>query len=109
MLKKNIIRKNFEFQEIINSKVQTVSKTLILYYRPNQNELRVGISISKKFANAVNRNFYRRQVRKILDEIQYYNLAMDVIIILRKAFLVLNYEQKKQELKKILARLRDAK
>lgn len=110
MLKKNVIRKNFEFQEIINRKVQIVSKTLILYHRPNKQGLRIGISVSKKFANAVQRNRHKRQVRAILDELKPYDeLHHDAIIILRKAFLVLSYQQKMIEIKKILMRLRDEK
>lgn len=109
MLKKNVIRKNFEFQEIIDKKIQLISKTLILYYRTNNQGLRIGISVSKKFANAVNRNRYRRQVRAIMDELNYYNLKKDVVLILRKSFLTMSYQNKLSEIKKIFTRLENAK
>ncbi|MCK5945887.1 MAG: ribonuclease P protein component [Mycoplasmataceae bacterium] len=105
MLKKNVIKKNFEFQDIIHAKKQKVSKYLVAYTRKNQSELRIGISVSKKFANAVNRNKYRRKVRNILDELNMWSIKMDVVLILRKAFLNLTFIEMRKEIKSILERI----
>lgn len=102
MLKNNTVKKNFEFQKMINSEKQVISDSLIVYYKKNNKYLRVGISVSKKFANAVYRNKERRQIKGVLDEIKLYDLKFDVIIIVRKKFLNFNYEIKKREIKKIL-------
>ena len=105
MLKKNIIKKNFEFQDIIQKKRQKVSKYLVAYSQNNKDELRVGISISKKFANAVNRNKYRRKVRSILDSLNMWSIKKDVVLILRKSFLDLSFKEMTEEVKKILERI----
>ena len=105
MLKKNIIKKNFEFQDIIQKKRQKVSKYLVAYSQNNKDELRVGISISKKFANAVNRNKYRRKVRSILDLLNMWSIKKDVVLILRKSFLDLSFKEMTEEIKKILERI----
>ena len=105
MQKINILRKNWEFQDIIEEKNQVVSNYLIFYYRKSKNNLRAGISISKKFANAVKRNKYKRQVRSALDLIKPWNYKYDLIIILRKPFLNLNFDEKIKQLRKNFERL----
>ena len=105
MKKDNTLRKNWEFQKIINNKKQIVSEDLILYYMKNDKNLRVGISISKKFANAVNRNRNKRQVRNALDLINIWDLKYDVIIILRKNFLLLDFQSKVKKIKEMFERL----
>ena len=105
MLKKNVIKKNFEFQDIIHARKQKVSKYLVAYTRKNNDEMRIGISISKKFANAVNRNKYRRKVRSILDSLNMWNKQVDVVLILRKAFLDLSFKEMTKEIKNILERI----
>ena len=57
----------------------------------NRNELgyaRVGISASAKLGNAVVRNRIKRQVRAICDQvIDYKNISLDIVIVVRKEFL----------------------
>ena len=105
MKKNQVIRKNHEFQDIINKRKHTVSKYLVIYEIPNDTNLRVGISISKKFANAVYRNRYRRQVRAILDTLQPWELKKDIVVMLRRPFLELSFSDKTKELKKLFERI----
>ena len=104
MKRNNRLKKNWEFQEIINSRKQNVSNFLIFYYRENKHNTRIGISISKKFANAVYRNKYKRQTKAALDIIKPWNCNKDIVIILRKNFLTLSFENKIKELKKMFER-----
>lgn len=105
MLKENTLKKNREFQELINSKKQYVTHFLILYYKPTDSKLRAGISVSKKFANAVGRNKQRRQTKAALDLINPWDKKFDVVIILRKDYLTLPFDRKVEELKKVFERL----
>lgn len=105
MNKKNVLKKNWEFKAIIAQEKQIVTKTLVLYYQKNNQKLRVGISVSKKFAGAVLRNKYRAQVRNILKELDIWNLQYNVVIILRKPFLSLEFSKKAMQLKQIFERL----
>lgn len=104
MKRNNRLKKNWEFQEIINSKKQNVSSFLIFYFKDNPNKTRIGISVSKKFANAVMRNKYRRQTKAALDVIQPWNCNKDIVIILRKNFLELPFDKKVKELRKMFER-----
>ena len=105
MKKTQIVRKNHEFQSIINSRNETVSKYVVLYKRKNDNGLRVGISISKKFANAVNRNKYKRKVKSILDNLGLWDKKLDVVLIVREPFMQLSFEEMQIKIKKIFERV----
>ncbi|CAC13326.1 RIBONUCLEASE P PROTEIN COMPONENT (PROTEIN C5) (RNASE P) [Mycoplasmopsis pulmonis] len=103
------IRKNWEFQAIINSKRQVISKNLIFYYQRN-NTFKIGVSIPKKFAGAVKRNFYKRQIMAILRDIQdLTNLEYKIVMIVRKNFMALDFLEKKKEIQKMLERFKNEK
>lgn len=105
MKKKNIIKKNTDFQRIIKNKKSYVSKEFIIYIeRTNDKEYHFGISVSKKLGNAVTRNKLKRQIKSIIDKKDYQN-NFNCIIILRKAILKYSFEQKEKALNKQLEKL----
>lgn len=107
MKKQNRLRKNHDFQRIISSKKSVVSKHLVIYYQPNKlNRSQIGISVSKKFANAVGRNRLRRQVRAILDDVNMFDLSFDIVLIVRKPFMTATHEDKVKSLKESLRRIK---
>ncbi len=104
MKKNEIVKKTQEFQSIIRNKKQFVSNNLILYYVKNDS-FQIGISIPKKFINAVGRNYLRRQIRSIVSKINYKNIKYKIILIIRKDFIKLTYIEKETEVKKFIERL----
>ena len=86
MKKKFIVKKTFEFNNIINSKNKKNNKYYSLYY--NENKLgynRFGISVPKKIGKANIRNKYKRRIRSIIDNNKNnYPISFDYIIIMKK-------------------------
>lgn len=108
MLKQNILRKNHQYQLVINKRQQVVTNAVVLYHLDNDSQLKIGISISKKFANAVKRNRYRRQTRHILDKLNLWDqFQKDVVLILRKPFLQMDNKKQTEAIKSVFERLRD--
>jgi ribonuclease P protein component len=106
MKKENRLRKNHEFQKVISNNKIILNKYLVIYYLNNKTKkLRVGISVSKKFINAVGRNKLKRQVRSILTIIDDFSKSLDLVIILRKPFLKISFNDKKKIIEKILRRI----
>lgn len=105
-MKKNyIVQKNLEFQKIINKKKQLINKFLIIYYVRSE-QFKIGISTPKKFANAVKRNLIKRQIKWILDtSFDYQNMKYQIVLILRKDYLNLTIDEKKNQIIKILSKL----
>lgn len=93
------IKKNEDFQTIIKDKNSVSNAKFVVYYKKNDNHLRVGISVSKKLGNAVVRNKTKRQVRMMVQSIFEKNQRMDFIIIVRNKYLLSSYEENNNDLK----------
>ncbi len=106
--KNNVVKKNWEFQKILDSHNQVISRNLIIYFNKSD-FFKVGISIPKQFANAVLRNHYKNQIRSILRKIDFSTLNYEPVIIARKVFLSLDWNQKVKEVKKLYERIADGK
>jgi len=64
---------------------------------------RVGISVSTKVGNAVVRNRTKRQIRAIVRELIDFNAqSFDIVIIARKPFLDIGFNDNKELLKELL-------
>ncbi len=104
MKKHEIVKKTQEFQDIIKNKKQFVSSNIILYY-VKHDSFQIGISIPKKFINAVGRNYLRRQIRSIVSNMDYSNIKYKIILIIRKDYMKLTYIEKEKEIVKFIERL----
>ncbi|TPE56714.1 ribonuclease P protein component [[Mycoplasma] falconis] len=104
----NTVKKNWEFQAILDKKNQVVSRNLIIYF-DKSDFFRVGISIPKQFANAVQRNHYRNQIRSILRQMDFSKTNYDTVIIARKGFFNLDWDKKVSEIHKLYERITDGK
>ncbi len=94
MRKLYIVKKNYQFDEIIKKGVCIKNKYYIIYYKDNNLPYdRFGISVSKKLGNAVFRNNYKRKIRSIIDNYRkLYINGRDYIIIVRKEAIGKSYE-----------------
>ncbi|MEG0451560.1 MAG: ribonuclease P protein component [Coprobacillus sp.] len=93
------VKKSEDFQTIIKDKNSISNAKFVVYYKKNDNHLRVGISVSKKLGNAVIRNKTKRQVRMMVQSIFEVNQEMDFIVIVRNKYLSSSYEENINDLK----------
>lgn len=99
MKKEYRVKKNEDFSAIISKKQSFANRAFIVYYlNNNEKKARIGISVSKKIGNAVIRNKIKRQVRMMVQEIFNFQEPIDYVIIIRKKYLFLSYEENKKEL-----------
>lgn len=81
------------------------SPAYILYVQPaKEKKARVGISVGKKLGNAVIRNRTKRQVRALIDSVYTFDETFDSILIVRPAFLKLDYSERKEMLTRLKER-----
>ena len=98
MKKKEIVKKSWEFEDIIKNGKCLKNKYYVIHLKPNNLSYdRYGISVSKKLGNAVFRNKYKRKLRSIIDNYKkIYVNSTDYIIILRKEGLSRSFSELKQ-------------
>ncbi|MBN4083613.1 ribonuclease P protein component [Mycoplasma sp. CSL10137] len=99
------LKKNWDFQEIISKNNSLHNKYIVLYYKKS-NSFKMGITIPKKFENAVGRNFNKRQLKAIINNLNPYDLNYDFVIIARKEFCNSPFSIKKVEIQKLFERFR---
>lgn len=98
------LRNNKEFKLVYKNGKNFWNRNLILYRRKNDLEVtRLGITITKKFGNAVLRN----KIRRRLSEIYRINLycikeGYDLVIIPKKNVVDLSHQELESALKHIL-------
>ena len=102
MKKVNIIKKNIEFNNIINVGKRYYSDIFYVYVSKNDTHNRFGISVSKKVGNAVTRNEYRRRIKDIIDKYEFKYDGYNIIFISRPKLKECNYIYIKENIFKLL-------
>ena len=95
----NRIKKNVEFNKVIDEGQVLKSDSIALYFLENKlGYTRIGISIPKKSGIAVIRNKMKRQIRAIIAQDIDLSKSFDVILIARKQYDVDSFEKTKTDL-----------
>ncbi len=106
MKSKYRVKKYKEFQKVISDGSLLKSKTLTLYYLPNElGYARVGISIPTKSGNAVVRNKMKRQIRAILNTELDITKGFDYIFIARRNYDIDNFAVSKEDISDLLSKV----
>lgn len=97
--------KNYEFSSIISKKKRLSGPSFLLYFQPKAKErARLGLSVSKKLGNAVERNRIKRQVRSMVDQVFDFNGDVDCILIVKQGYKQNSFEENKLQLASLLER-----
>ena len=98
------IKSKIEFEDIIKNGKKKSNSYFVIYNKERKNEFsRFGISLSKKFGNAVKRNRYKRILREIIRINQKkFKKTQDYIIIMKKTCDGLEYKIIEEKLLSLL-------
>ncbi|HHW36649.1 MAG TPA: ribonuclease P protein component [Bacillales bacterium] len=105
MNKRNRIKKNDEFQAVFKRGVSVANRQFVIYMleKPEQIEMRIGLSVSKKIGKAVVRNQIKRYVRQVFLELKEdLKQNVDYVIIARKPTAEMNFHETKKSLMHVL-------
>ena len=106
MKKKEIIKKETEFTDIIHHCPYKKNNYFVIYYRPNNEKNRYGISVPKKTGKAHIRNKIKRRIKNIIDQNQKrVHSSFDYVIIIRKRLIELDYHQMEEQLINLIEKI----
>ncbi len=99
MKKYEVVKKNDDFNDIINTGKCLKSHFFNIYYKDGDfNYPRFGIAVSKKYGNAVERNKVKRQIRSLIDHNKnLFSNGKNYIIMVRKGVKGINYSKMEQD------------
>ena len=95
------IKENKIFKKAYYKGKKEVSQNLVLYYLPNKDKTRVGITVSKKIGKAVVRNRIRRLIRESWRSFCVKE-GFDVVIVARNAAANSNFASVNKSLSELL-------
>lgn len=96
-----------DFSKIYRWGKSQANHQFVVYYLPNLqiDQFRLGVSISKKIGNAVIRNRLKRVIKEIVRSYEDYMVDhMDVILIVRKPAVGMEYKELEKSIVHVLKR-----
>ena len=88
------IRKNQEFIATMKGKRLSIDGLYLFYTENTTGNFRVGISISRKTANAAKRNRLKRQIRDcVMRSLGGHSLGYDLVFVAQKGMIAADYEK----------------
>ncbi len=99
------LRKNSEFVSTMKGKRLSLDGLSLFYTGNDKGTFRVGISVSKKLANAVKRNRLKRQIRNsAMKVLAGYSLGYDLVFVARRELYSCTYQQIMKTVETIIRR-----
>lgn len=84
-------------------------KTVLLYFKENSlSNSRLGISVSKKFGNAVRRNCFKRHVREIFRKSTFKFSGFDVLVVSNNRYFQKNIPMSDKQINNLISDLESA-
>lgn len=99
------IKKNTEFQAVFKKGRSVANRQFVIYIldKDQQENFRIGLSVSKKIGNAVTRNRVKRYIRQVFHELEdQIKDHKDYVIIARKPVADMNYHEVRKSLEHVL-------
>lgn len=104
MKKKYRIKREHDFTLAFKRGKSTANRQFVVYIRenPDTDHLRLGISVSKKLGNAVERNKIKRRIRVFFQKHQAQLLPKEYVVIARHPVSQMDYHQIEKSLIHVL-------
>lgn len=109
MNNKYSLKKNEDIAKLVHLRKSVGNKYYAIYYNGNQKEIipKIAISISKKFGNAVLRNYEKRVIREIVRPLLDGLNNLELLIVIKKEVMSLTFSQKESQIHYLIRKIKN--
>jgi len=101
------LKKSWQFRKVYNEGDKYFGKLFILHVLPNNTqEIRLGLTVTKKVGISVERNRIKRVIREVFRLYEGILPGNDLVVVARKSAVDLKYSQARNSLTNLLHRAR---
>ena len=101
------LKKSWQFRKVYNEGDKYFSRLFILHVLPNNTqEIRLGLTVTKKVGISVQRNRIKRVIREVFRSYEGITPGNDLVVIARKSAVNLKYSPARNSLTHLLYRAR---
>lgn len=105
MNKQYILKKNHDIDSLVKEKQSVGNTYFAIYYRKSES-LQIVVSVSKKLGKAVVRNYQKRVIKEILRKNMELIPYVDMLVVVKFNSLNLTYQEKENEIIKLIKRFK---
>lgn len=105
MKKKFRLKKNHEIAAIVSKRQKVAVEHYTMYYQKRNDGVKIAISASKKYGNAVERNYAKRHVREIMRPLLKTLPSYSLVIVIKDTSKNVSFEIKKKSLEKLIEKM----
>lgn len=107
MQKREVVKDNKEFNNIIKTGKWVKNNYFVIYYLKSNYEIpKFGIAVGTKIGKAHLRNKFKRQIRNIIDNNKFlFSNKYEYIIIMKKACSEISFKDMEEELKSLIEKV----
>lgn len=105
MNKQYILKKNHDIDSLVKEKQSVGNTYFAIYYRKSES-LQIVVSVSKKLGKAVVRNYQKRVMKEILRKNMELIPSVDMLVVVKFNSLNLTYQEKENEIIKLIKRFK---
>lgn len=105
MNKQYILKKNHDIDSLVKEKQSVGNTYFAIYYRKSES-LQIVVSVSKKLGKAVVRNYQKRVIKEILRKNMELIPSVDMLVVVKLNSLNLTYQEKENEIIKLIKRFK---
>ena len=107
MNNKYSLKRNEDIAKLVHLRKSVGNKYYAIYHHKNDNEIpKIAISISKKFGNAVCRNYEKRVIREIIRPLLGELNFLELLIVIKKEASKLTFKEKEAQVHYLLRKIK---